>query len=109
MTRASHQPAPNRSADPTPWDRTAEILWSLGWLVPAVLLVAAAGYMFYRRLAGPGSAPEASFTLRDLRKLREQGQLIESEYQRLRETVIGAARSQIQPDNPDSVRGAPED
>jgi len=67
---------------------TIKILFSLGILLAAGTLVALIGLWIHRRIVGQ---PESSqgFTIANLRRMREEGQLTSEEYERAKATVIG--------------------
>ncbi len=75
-------------------EKAGEILIA-GSLLIASFLALGLGLWYYRRWRGETESPStAPWTLDDLRKLREQGKLTESEYQKLRDAVIGAFTGQ---------------
>ncbi|MCS7033616.1 MAG: SHOCT domain-containing protein [Phycisphaerae bacterium] len=66
-------------------------VWSLV-LVGLILVALVVLLLIRRKLSTPETGLHASFTLADLRKMRDSGQLTEEQYQKMRESVIGSAR-----------------
>jgi hypothetical protein len=63
----------------------------LPWLVALVLAVVAGAVVIYlirRAMGGEGSIPDG-FSLHELRRLREAGQLTDEEFERAKASVIG--------------------
>ena len=66
----------------------------VGWLVGAALIAAVAGVIIYKRFSPKQEhqAGSATFSLADLRRLRDEGQITEEEFQKARGRVIGENR-----------------
>lgn len=64
----------------------------VGWVIIA----------FVKRKADASqvSAPAIPFTLHDLKKLRDQGQLTDEEYQKARDRIVAMSKSQLAPKDP---------
>jgi uncharacterized membrane protein len=73
---------------------------SLWIIITCLVLLAAAVILgvvilyYRRRWLNAGETAQGAWTLEDLRKLREQGELSEDEYQAMRKVLIGACRGQ---------------
>ncbi len=71
-----------------------QILLASALLVFFVIVLGIAVWYYRRRwlAEGASSSTEAAWTFEDLRKLREQGNLTEEEYQAMRSVLIGTYR-----------------
>ncbi len=82
-----------------------------GGLLVGALIVLWLGVWYYRRhwLESEASGVGPAWTLEDLRRLRDRGDLSESEYQALRGLVVGSFedRSAGSPETGDSRTGKP--
>ncbi len=87
--------------------RTGELLWYVLWItliaVGALLIAIIASRIVRKRLEPPDRSP--SFTLQDLRELRDSGQITGPEYEAMRAAIIGQAHAQ--PDPPAPKRSEP--
>lgn len=84
-------PIPITPAAVTSQDVAQILIWS-GVLMGLVIVLAIV-MVIARRRSGSQPAQSAPFTLGELRKLRDQGQLTDEEYQRTRDRLVGMARS----------------
>ena len=72
-------------------EQVIDLLMALGWLVVICLIVVAVGVVIYKRFSPNLNRPDmpATFSLADLRSMRDEGQITEEEFQRARAKVIG--------------------
>lgn len=71
--------------------RARDIMVACGLLIGALIVLGVFVWYYRRRwLVGVDTSP-LPWTFEDLRRLRDQGELSEEEYQRLRAAMIGAA------------------
>jgi len=77
-----------------------DVLAALGLLVAVAVAASVIGVVIYRRVRSDLSTGQQSlaFSLSDLRRLRDKGQLTETEYRRARATIIGESQSSLIPD-----------
>ena len=82
--------------------RAMDILAALGWLVAAVAVVCVIGFLLHRRLRSQNdrSAQSSVFSLKDLRRMRDEGQITAQEYERARAKVIRQAQRSLNEDAP---------
>jgi hypothetical protein len=82
---------------------TSGLLSIYGWsflLIALLVALFVAVWWARKRAVGSGqSGTGTSFTLSDLRKMREGGQINQEQYEKLREQVIGAIRAEV-PEEP---------
>ena len=75
-----------------------ELLAALGWLVGisiALCIVGVAAYRYLYASVSSSSQQVPTFSLSDLRRLRDEGQITEAEYRRARSKVIGEGQDAI--------------
>ena len=79
-----------------------DILAALGWLVAAIAAVCVIGFVLHRRLRAQNdrSAQSSAFSLKDLRRMRDEGQLTAEEYERARTRVISQTQRSLNEDAP---------
>jgi hypothetical protein len=75
-----------------PAEQSMTILWSLGWLVAAVLVLALSTYLVRRLMIDRGEDQPPGLTLGELRRMRDQGQLSDEEFEATRQTLIGKSQ-----------------
>ena len=84
------------------WDAAA-VLRAVAMLAGGLLVLIAAVVLVRKWLIGRDEVDQApGFTLADMRRLRDEGELSEQEYQRIRARLIGEARRGLDADDGDS-------
>lgn len=83
-------------------DHRAVYIIGVCLLLLGVFFVLSLGIWYYRRRRQAGDSPASSvpWTLDDLRRLRNQGDLTEEEYQTLRANIIGLYSGESPPETP---------
>jgi acyl-coenzyme A synthetase/AMP-(fatty) acid ligase len=71
------------------------LLWMTALLMIGAVIALVGGMLIARRLRSRAadSTPAAAFTLQDLRRLRDSGQISEVEFESMRAAMIGNLRS----------------
>jgi hypothetical protein len=79
-------------------DRASILFWS-GVLIGLGIVIAVAGYVIYRRLKKAGErdpeATDAGFSLSEMRRLYEAGEMSHEEYVQVRDRVIAATKKSM--------------
>ena len=75
-------------------EQVGELLTALGCLVGAAVIAVVVGVVVYKRFSPSQQRDEGStaFSLVDLRRLRDEGQITEDEFQKARGRVIGESQ-----------------
>ena len=75
-------------------EQVGELLTALGCLVGAAVMAVVVGVVVYKRFSPSQQRDEGStaFSLVDLRRLRDEGQISEDEFQKARGRVIGESQ-----------------
>jgi hypothetical protein len=73
--------------------QSVQILYTLGWLVLAVIVLIIAIWVIRRWLIGKQDEAPPGLTLGDLRQMRDQGHLSEEEFEATRQTLIARAQN----------------
>jgi len=75
-------------------EHVGELLTALGCLVGAAVMAVVVGVVVYKRFSPSQQRDEGStaFSLVDLRRLRDEGQISEDEFQKARGRVIGESQ-----------------
>ena len=77
------------------WARSGEVLLWVLVLAAAVLLLFGAVVLVRKLIDREEPGASLPFTMDDLRRLRDEGQLSEQEYQRARERIVGMTASMM--------------
>lgn len=77
-----------------------DIIVACGLLIAALIVLAVFVWYYRRRWVVGVDTSSLPWTFEDLRRLRDQGELSEEEYQRLRAAMIGAATGEPHPSTP---------
>ena len=77
----------------SPIEGMVTILWSLAAVVLGAVLVGVVAWWFRRRLrAGEDEPPRMGISLSDLRRMRDEGQLTDDEFEAARTTLLAKQR-----------------
>ena len=89
--------------------KVMDVLTALGWPVAVAVVACVIGVVIYRRLRSDLNTSQQSltFSLSDLRRLRDEGQITETEFQRARTKVIGESQGTLEANDEPSEAAAP--
>lgn len=74
----------------------ATILWLLGTIVAAAVLLGVIAWWFRRRLAQQASEAPIGLTMNDLRRMRDAGDLTDEEFEAARQTLLARHQARQQ-------------
>lgn len=78
-------------------EQVVNLLTALSWLVVVCVVAAVAGVVIYKRFSPKANPfePPTTFSLADLRHMRDTDQITEEEFQRTRAMVIGESQDLV--------------